>query len=59
MKRKYKHNLSLYITENTRGIEGGTTMTSFRNIMNTKTLSAVAQKAWQFPRISMHLMMAE
>jgi hypothetical protein len=35
--------------DNTSGIEGGTTLTSFRNILNMKTPVAVAKKAQQFP----------
>jgi hypothetical protein len=31
------------------GIEGGTTLTSFRNLINTKTPITVARKAQQFP----------
>jgi hypothetical protein len=45
--------------DNTCGIGGGTTMTSFKNIVNMKTLIAVVWKAQQFARISMHLMMAK
>jgi hypothetical protein len=35
--------------DNTCGIEGGTTMSSFRNNLNMKTPIAVARKAQQFP----------
>jgi hypothetical protein len=45
--------------DNTCGIEGGYTPTSFRNIMNMKTAIAVAKKPRQFPRISTHLKKAE
>jgi hypothetical protein len=43
----------------TCGIQGGTTLTPFRNIIKTKTPIAVARKAEQFLGISTHLMMAE
>jgi hypothetical protein len=43
--------------DNTCGTGGGTTLTSFRNIINMKTLIAVVQKAQQFPQLS--LVMAE
>jgi hypothetical protein len=45
--------------DNTCGIEGRTTFTSFRTIIKMITPIAVVQKAWQFPRISTHLMMAK
>jgi hypothetical protein len=35
--------------DSTCGIEGGTTLTSFKNIVNMKTPIPVAQKAQQFP----------
>jgi hypothetical protein len=35
--------------KNACGIEGGTTLISFRNVINTKTRIAVEQKAQQFP----------
>jgi hypothetical protein len=44
---------------NTCDIEGGTTLTSFKNIVNTKTPIELLWKAQQFPQISVHLMMAE
>jgi hypothetical protein len=34
-------------------------LTSFKNIVNTKTLITVAWKAQQFHQLSMHLMIAE
>jgi hypothetical protein len=34
-------------------------MTSFKNILNMKTLIAVAWNVQKFPKISEHLMMAE
>jgi hypothetical protein len=40
-------------------MEGGSTLTSFRNIVNRKTLITVAWKAKQFPPISTHLRMTE
>jgi hypothetical protein len=40
-------------------IEGGTTLISYRNTVNTEIRIAVARKAQQFPRISTHLMMVE
>jgi hypothetical protein len=45
--------------DNTYGIEGETTLTSFKNIINMKTPIAVARKAQQFPRISAHLKMPD
>jgi hypothetical protein len=46
---------------NTRGIEGGTQLTSFRRTANTKTQISVARKALQSPPppISTDLLMAE
>jgi hypothetical protein len=44
---------------NTCGIEGGTTLTSFKNTVNTKTAIVIMQKAQQLPLISVYLMMAE
>jgi hypothetical protein len=41
---------------NTTGIECGTTLTSFKNIVNMKTPIAVVWKAQQLPQISMHQM---
>jgi hypothetical protein len=41
------------------GTEGGATLTLFKNIVNMKTLIAVAGNARLFPQISMHLMMVE
>jgi hypothetical protein len=43
----------------TCSIDRGTTLTSFRSTVNTKTLVAVVQKAQQIRRISAHLMMAQ
>jgi hypothetical protein len=40
-------------------IEGGTTMTLLKNIVNMKTPITVLRKVQQFPRISTHLMIAE
>jgi hypothetical protein len=45
--------------DNTCGIEGGTTMTSFRNTVHMRTPITVVQKAQQYHRISTHLMMAK
>jgi hypothetical protein len=66
------HNLKLYTEEkiltqfiiahyrgNTCGIEKETTLIALRNIINTKTPIAVAQKAQQFLQILAHLMMAK
>jgi hypothetical protein len=44
--------------DNTCGIVEGTTLTSFKNIVNMKTLVTVAWKAQQFS-ISTYLMMTE
>jgi hypothetical protein len=44
---------------NTCGIEGGTILTSFENIVNMKTPNAVTNKAQQFLQIPVHLTMAE
>jgi hypothetical protein len=35
--------------DNTFGIEGGTTVTSFKNTVNMKTMITVVWKAQQFP----------
>jgi hypothetical protein len=48
-----------YQKDNTCGIEGGTTLSSFKNITSTKTSIALVRKAQQFLQISAHLMMAE
>jgi hypothetical protein len=45
--------------DNTCGIDGGTTFTSIKNIVNMKTLIVQAQKVQHFPQISVHLRMAE
>jgi hypothetical protein len=45
--------------DSTYGVGGATTLSSFRNTVNTKTPIAVALKAKQFPRIRKHLMIAE
>jgi hypothetical protein len=44
---------------NTCGIEGETTLTSFKNTVNTKTPITVAQMAQQFCQISRYLMTAK
>jgi hypothetical protein len=46
--------------DNSCGIEGGTTLTLFRNIVNIKKAwIAVVRKVQQFPQISRHLMIVE
>jgi hypothetical protein len=45
--------------DNTCDIEGETTLTSFKNMVNMKTSIALLQKTQQFPQISVHLVMAE
>jgi hypothetical protein len=40
-------------------MEGGSILTSFRNIISIKTPTAVTQKAQQFPLTSAQLLMAE
>jgi hypothetical protein len=45
--------------ENIFGIEEETTLTSFKNAVNTEAPITVARKAQQFPRISRHLRIAE
>jgi hypothetical protein len=45
--------------DSTCGVEGGTTVTSLKYIVNMKTQIPEAWKAQQFLRISTHLIMAE
>jgi hypothetical protein len=54
-----KKSVVTHFRVNTCGTEGETTLTSFRNTVNTKTRIAVARKAEQLPPISAHLMIAE
>jgi hypothetical protein len=60
MKRKILTQFIItHYREYTCGIQGGTTLTSFKKDVDMKRLIAVAWQAWQFPRISVHQMMAE
>jgi hypothetical protein len=51
--------ITTYHRDNTCRIEGRTTLTSFKNTVNTKTPITVAWMAQEFPRISRYLMMAK